>query len=312
MDATCSLTTPRSTWTDLRTRAGPSHADSLTMTPTPTIFLALGGPNVARMSVKYLEPRASRRTDTHSPAHPTNRRTDLLAPGEGNERVDANVEHLPEVVQRPGVLPIDDESETGPFRAQMALYDTSNALMCRAFLTTLRGPAQMWYSRLKPSFISSFDSLAKEFELNFLISSRPRPMAASLLGLTKGSEETLAQFVGRFATEDKGLLRPPNPIRTRPEGRDKRRYCRFPWEYEHDTEECNDLKNQIKYLIRQGHLHRYVRDQQTFPDNTITVKIECPRRAQKDPSRSKSTSSSAALHLEAIAHWHAKRISSPQ
>ncbi|RWW82724.1 hypothetical protein BHE74_00008795 [Ensete ventricosum] len=59
------------------------------------------------------------------------------------------------------------------FRAQMALYDSSDALMCRVFPTTLRGPARMWYNRL----------------------------TASLLGIAQGREELLAQFVNRFATE---------------------------------------------------------------------------------------------------------------
>ncbi|RWW11299.1 hypothetical protein GW17_00025099 [Ensete ventricosum] len=91
------------------------------------------------------------------------------------------------------------------FQAHMALYDISDSLMCRAFLTTLKGPGWMWYTRLRSSSISSFDFLAKEFELNFLASSHSRPMAASLLGLTQGSDEPLTQFVGRFAIEIRGM-----------------------------------------------------------------------------------------------------------
>ncbi|RWW70329.1 hypothetical protein BHE74_00022023 [Ensete ventricosum] len=59
----------------------------------------------------------------------------------------------------------------------------------------------MWYNRLKPSSISSFDHFAKEFELNFMASSCLRSTTASLLGLTQGSDEPLAQFVDRFTTE---------------------------------------------------------------------------------------------------------------
>ncbi|RZR82621.1 hypothetical protein BHM03_00009073 [Ensete ventricosum] len=66
---------------------------------------------------------------------------------------------------------------------------------------TLRGPARMWYSRIKPSSISSFDQFANEFELNFIASSCPRPTAASLLSLTQGNDEPLAQFVSRFLAE---------------------------------------------------------------------------------------------------------------
>ncbi|RWW04985.1 hypothetical protein GW17_00031763, partial [Ensete ventricosum] len=241
----------------------------------------------------------------------------------------------------------------------------------------------MWYNRLKPSSISSFDHFAKEFELNFMASSRPRPTVASLLGLTQGSDEPLAQFVSRLrrrskdadthpslaiqaflmglrpsrfywslierppstvpemlqrtnqyvAAEtlvagkwedhkksrgdkpqgqpsgtsrrrdrpelpaprplpiplnstrtkgflqihDKGLLKTPNPIRAKIGGRDKRRYYHFHQDYGHDTEECNDLKNQIEDLIRQGHLHRFIRDQRALEERPHRERDPSPR-----------------------------------
>ncbi|RRT32912.1 hypothetical protein B296_00038747 [Ensete ventricosum] len=69
-----------------------------------------------------------------------------------------------------------------------------------------------------------------------------------------------------FQIRERGLLKAPSPMKSHPERRDKRRYCRFHREYGHDTEECRDLQYQIEDLIRRGHLQRYVHEQSSLPD----------------------------------------------
>ncbi|RRT72066.1 hypothetical protein B296_00028127 [Ensete ventricosum] len=127
---------------------------------------------------------------------------------------------------------------------------------------TLCGIARGWYGQLSLTSIHSFDQLMREFEANFLASAWLKPTATSLLEMRKRTERA-EYFVPQLPsiplnstrTEiflqiwDKGLLKTPNPMRTRVEECDRGCYCRLHHDYGHDIEECYDLKNQIEYLI---------------------------------------------------------------
>ncbi|RZR95454.1 hypothetical protein BHM03_00024306 [Ensete ventricosum] len=62
-----------------------------------------------------------------------------------------------------------------------------------------------------------------------------------------------------FQIREKGLLKAPKLMKTRSEERDRKCYYHFHRDYDHDTKECYDLKNQIEYLICRGHLDRFIR-----------------------------------------------------
>ena len=59
---------------------------------------------------------------------------------------------------------------------------------------------------------------------------------------------------------DEPSLKWPRPLRSSPNMRDKRKYCRFHKDHGHYTEDCRDLKEQIEELIRRGKLQQYVKN----------------------------------------------------
>ena len=72
--------------------------------------------------------------------------------------------HLPSKFRMPhmdsydGVKDPLDHLET--FKTLMHLQGVADAIMCKAFPTTLKGAARIWFSRLAPNSISTFKELS--------------------------------------------------------------------------------------------------------------------------------------------------------
>ena len=76
--------------------------------------------------------------------------------------------------------------------------------------------------------------------------------------------------------KDDPSLKWPEKMKGNPKKHNKNKYCRFHGDHEHDTNECYDLKQQIKNLIRQGKLKNFLgRDHK---DEKFKGNVEEPSR----------------------------------
>ena len=87
------------------------------------------------------------------------------------------------------------------FKTTMHLQGVPDEIMCRAFPTTLKGPARVWFSKIPPNSVSSFDELSKLFVNNFIGGQRHKRSSSSLLTIEQGENESLRSFVTRFNRE---------------------------------------------------------------------------------------------------------------
>ena len=74
-------------------------------------------------------------------------------------------------------------------------------IMCRAFLTTLKGPARIWFSRLTPSSINTFKELSAQFTSHFIGGHRYKRSTACLMSIKQREDETLRSYITRFNKE---------------------------------------------------------------------------------------------------------------
>ena len=67
------------------------------------------------------------------------------------------------------------------FKTTMHLQGVSHEIMCRAFPTTLKGPARVWFSKIPPNSVNSFKEFSKFFVNNLIGGLRYKCSSSSLL-----------------------------------------------------------------------------------------------------------------------------------
>ena len=84
------------------------------------------------------------------------------------------------------------------FKTLMHTQKVLDEIICRTFLTTLKGPTQVWFSKLTPNTVSTFKELSGHFLIHFIRGQRYKRSSASLLNIKQWEEESLRSYVTRF------------------------------------------------------------------------------------------------------------------
>ena len=112
---------------------------------------------------------------------------------------------LPAKFRMPQVETFDEVKDPvdhlNTYKNQMELHGYQDPVRCRAFATTLKGPALAWFNRLLPSSISSFRELSITFVSHFIEARKYTKPSYHLLTVKQGSQESLKSYVQRFNAE---------------------------------------------------------------------------------------------------------------
>ncbi|CAA0825719.1 Unknown protein, partial [Striga hermonthica] len=84
------------------------------------------------------------------------------------------------------------------FENMAVLHRYNDPVQCRAFLTTLRGPAQDWFHQLTPGAIRDFDGFSSSFLNQFASVKAQEKSYLTLIGMQQKEGESLRDYVARY------------------------------------------------------------------------------------------------------------------
>ena len=106
---------------------------------------------------------------------------------------------MPQIESYDGVKDLLDRLET--FKTLMHLQGVPDEIMCKAFPTTLKGVARIWFSRLTPNSINTFKELSVQFTSHFIGGHRYKKSTTCLMSIKQRGDETLRSYITRFNKE---------------------------------------------------------------------------------------------------------------
>ena len=84
------------------------------------------------------------------------------------------------------------------FNQEMILNAGNDCLLCKVFLTSLKGPTLAWFHKLPRRYIKSFSELWDAFVSQYLCSVRNKGNISSLKTIFKWEDESIHDFTRRF------------------------------------------------------------------------------------------------------------------
>ncbi|XP_043714650.1 uncharacterized protein LOC122663008 [Telopea speciosissima] len=134
-----------------------------------------------------------------APSHDFHFTTDLAFTDE------IKAEPLPKGFKMPAIeqyaSKTDPEDHLETFKSLMFFQGASDAIMCRAFPSTLKGAARQWLSRLKPRSLTNFVGLGWAFPAHFMSSRVNKKTMANLLAVKQRPDKSIRNFFTRFNKE---------------------------------------------------------------------------------------------------------------
>ncbi|KAK2437304.1 hypothetical protein QL285_022212 [Trifolium repens] len=113
--------------------------------------------------------------------------------------IPAALERLPNLPSYDGLTDPDDHVNN--FNTILNFRNTSGAIKCRFFPTTLRKGALTWYTSLPPQSVFSWQDFMDQFKHNFTASRKQPKTVATLEAIFQGPKETQRAYIERFNRE---------------------------------------------------------------------------------------------------------------